>query len=125
MQSKRCVTVFVCQVAPGPEAQEEFNRWEILRDPSHTRALTDLEFEALGSRVGLELRRQEHYALAMDLDGLLDGSFPKPGDAGRLRALFEAEVHDGGNKLGVAARRSGERIEITYPVAIFAWRKLV
>ena len=121
--AKPGATVLVCDVAPGPEAQKEFNRWEILRDPSHTRALTDMEFEALGSRAGLELRRQEHYALAMNLDGLLAGSFPNPGDAGRLRALFEEEVCAGGNKLGVAARRSGKHIEITYPVAIFAWRK--
>lgn len=121
--AKPGATVLVCDVAPEPETQAEFNRWEILRDPSHTHALTDLEFEALGSRVGLELRRRERYALIMDLDHLLAGSFPKPGDADRLRTLFDAEVRAGGNNLGVAARRAGKRIEITYPVAIFAWRK--
>lgn len=36
--AKPGATVLVCDVAPGPETQAEFNRWEILRDPSHTRA---------------------------------------------------------------------------------------
>ena len=32
--------VLVCDVAPSPQTQAAFNHWEILRDPSHTRALT-------------------------------------------------------------------------------------
>ncbi len=121
--AKRGGTILVCDVAPRPEAQEEFNRWEILRDPSHTCALTEAEFEALGNRAGLELCRKEHYALAMDFENLLAGSFPKPGNASRLRTLFEEEIRAGSDCLGVTARRAEERIEITYPVAIFAWRK--
>jgi ubiquinone/menaquinone biosynthesis C-methylase UbiE len=41
-------TILVCDVAPDPETQESFNHWEILRDPSHTHALTEQQFEQLG-----------------------------------------------------------------------------
>jgi SAM-dependent methyltransferase len=116
-------TVLVCDVAPRPETQAAFNHWEILRDPSHTRALTQAEFEALGKDADLELRQLEKSTLDRDLEDLLAGSFPKPGDADRIRALFEADIRAGTDTLGVAARRENGAIQITYPVIVFAWRK--
>jgi len=116
-------TVLVCDVAPRKEAQDRFNEWEILRDPSHTRALTQAEFEELGLSAGLALRRAERYGLQMGLENLLSGSFPKPGDADRIRALFNAEVLAGTDSLGVAARREAEAVRITYPVVVMAWQK--
>jgi ubiquinone/menaquinone biosynthesis C-methylase UbiE len=116
-------TVLVCDVAPRPGAQAAFNYWEILRDPSHTRALTQAEFESLGEKAGLALRRREITTLDRPLEELLAGSFPKVGDADRVRALFEAEIQVGADTLGVAARRQDGVIRVTYPVAIFAWQK--
>jgi SAM-dependent methyltransferase len=116
-------TVLVCDVAPRPETQTAFNHWEILRDPSHTRALTEAEFQALGREASLELRRLEKSRLDRDLEGLLAGSFPKDGDADRIRRLFEAEIQAGSDTLGVAARRENGEIQITYPIVVFAWRK--
>ena len=116
-------TIVVCDVAPLPEVQTAFNDWEILRDSSHTRALTQAEFEELGKNVGLTLNRLEKCRLDRDLEDLLAGSFPQPGDAGRIGALFEAEVAAGTDTLGVAARRESGAIRITYPVLVLAWRK--
>lgn len=117
--------ILVCDVAPAAEAQESLNRWEVLRDPSHTRALTEQQFEALGKSAGLELRAKGHYRLVMDFAKLLAGSFPDPGDAETLRELFEEEVRCGTNRLGVAAERSAQGIQITYPVVLLAWRNPV
>ena len=117
-------TVLVCDVAPRPETQAAFNHWEILRDPSHTRALTQAEFEALGREAGLVLRRLDHSNLDRDLEGLLEGSFPKPGDADRIRALFEADILAGTDTLGVAARQENGAIWLRYPILVFAWRKV-
>jgi hypothetical protein len=116
-------TVLVCDVAPRKEAQDRFNEWEILRDPSHTRALTEAEFEGLGLNAGLSLRRAERYGLQMEVENLLSGSFPKPGDADRIRALFDAEILAGSDNLGVAARREAGTVRITYPVVAMAWQK--
>jgi SAM-dependent methyltransferase len=116
-------TVLVCDVAPRAETQAAFNHWEILRDPSHTRALTRDEFETFGKDAGLELRRVERSSLDRDLEELLAGSFPKPGDADRIRALFETEIRAGSDTLGVAARRENDKIRLTYPVVVLAWSK--
>jgi ubiquinone/menaquinone biosynthesis C-methylase UbiE len=115
-------TVLVADVIPSAEAQNQFNYWEILRDPSHTHALTLAEFLSMGQATGLELHRREDFSLAMDLEDLLKGSFPKPGDADKIRAFFEDDSRTGHDELGVAARREDNRIKLTYPVAVFAWR---
>jgi ubiquinone/menaquinone biosynthesis C-methylase UbiE len=121
--SKPGGTVLVADVAPSAETQAGFNRWEILRDPSHTRALTHIEFESLGKATGLESLRMANYAMEMDLEGLVSSSFPRPGDADRIRALFEEDIQTGQDSLGVAARREDGAIHLTYPVAVLAWRK--
>jgi SAM-dependent methyltransferase len=129
-------TVVICDVAPSREAQAAFNHWEILRDLSHTRALTLAEFEALGASAGLVLRRKEHYSFERALEDLLAGSFPKPGDADRIRALFDAEIRAGTDTLGVDSRRTPKTaadnttraweqdgpVRITYPVVVLGWQ---
>ena len=116
-------TVVVCDVAPSKETQAAFNHWEILRDPSHTRALTQAELETLGEDAGLELHRLEKCSLDKDLEDLLAGSFPKPGDADRIRTLFETDIRNGTDSLGVAAQHVNGAIRLTYPVLIFTWQK--
>jgi ubiquinone/menaquinone biosynthesis C-methylase UbiE len=115
--------VLVCDVVPSPESQAAFNHWEILRDSSHTHALTQAEFELLGEEAGLVLDRRANYRMERDLVELLAGSFPKPGDSERIRALFDADIRANIDTLGVAARRENDAIRITYPIAVFAWRK--
>jgi len=115
--------VLVCDVAPTPETQAAFNHWEILRDPSHTRALTQVEFASLGEEAGLVLHRRADYRIDRDLEELIGGSFPKAGDAERVRALFDADIRANIDTLGVAARREDDAIRITYPIAVFAWHK--
>ncbi|MDR3754729.1 MAG: methyltransferase domain-containing protein [Terracidiphilus sp.] len=115
--------VLVCDVVPSLEPQASFNHWEILRDPSHTHALTQAEFELLGEEAGLILQRRAPYRKECDLEDLLAGSFPKPGDAERIRALFDADILAHTDTLGVAARRENGAVRITYPIAVFAWRK--
>jgi hypothetical protein len=78
---------------------------------------------ALGAAAGLTLRREESFSLPMDLEGLLARSFPKPGNAERVRALFEEDIIAGQDALGVAARREDGAVKITYPVTVFAWGK--
>jgi SAM-dependent methyltransferase len=116
-------TILVADVTPREEVQDRFDYWEILRDPSHTRALTLKEMKGLGEDAGLELHRESHFGLVMELEDLLAGSFPRPGDADRIRALFEEDIQAGRDELGVSARRDAGAIQITYPVAVLAWRK--
>jgi ubiquinone/menaquinone biosynthesis C-methylase UbiE len=116
-------TIVVADVAPRPEVRDTFNRWEKLRDPSHTSAKTEAELEAMGPAAGLALQRKDTCTLEMELDNLLASSFPPLGNAEKIRALFAEEVRNGTDRLGVAAASDGGRVRTFYPVAMFAWKK--
>jgi ubiquinone/menaquinone biosynthesis C-methylase UbiE len=115
--------VLVADVAPASDAQDRFNHWEILRDPSHTRALTELEQESLGEKAGLQLARKANFRMHMNLEDLLGSSFPKPGDADKIRGLFAEDIQKKTDALGVSASRENGAVNLTYPIAIVAWRK--
>jgi SAM-dependent methyltransferase len=113
-------TVMVIDSAPAPAKADAFNAMERLRDPSHTRALPVVEHRALFAKAGLREPRQTFYRLEGELEGLLSRSFPKPGDADRIRALFHASLAD--DALDIQTRRVGEQIHYGFPVAVLAAR---
>src|SRR5439155_15131962 len=92
-----------------------FNRMEKLRDPSHVRALTLAELEGLFAEVGLSAPRAKFYQLKSELEGLLERSFPEPGDAERIRRIFLDSLDSDG--LGLATQPRGDTIVFAYPVA--------
>ena len=61
--------VLVADVAPRPDAQHHFNHWEILRDPSHTRALTESEMKSLGENAGLAPNEEREFPNANEPGG--------------------------------------------------------
>lgn len=114
-----CVTggrVIVVDSAPAPDKADAFNAMELLRDPSHARAMPETELRGLFRAVGLPEPRVKGYRLEGDLEGLLKRSFPNPGDDDRIRALFRADVTN--DTLGIGARRDGDLIRYGYPVAV-------
>jgi SAM-dependent methyltransferase len=113
--------VLVADVAVPAECSVAYDRMESMRDPSHTHALTDNEFAELFAASDLVDCRRTSYDVEMELEAQLRASFPKPGDAERLRQIVTADV--GVNALGVQARRDGEEIRFTYPIAVFWGRK--
>jgi len=108
--------VVVADSAPAPDKADAFNAMERLRDPSHVRALPPGEHRQIFSDVGLPEPRVTHYRLEGELEGLLGRSFPKPGDADRIRELFAASLAD--DRLGIATRRDGTQIRYGFPVAV-------
>jgi len=101
-----------------PAKAAALNRMEKLRDPSHVRALTLAEQQALFPDVGLPAPRAAFYQLKSELEGLLERSFPEPGDAERIRQMFVESLD--GDGLGLGTRRRGETIVFAYPVAVLA-----
>jgi len=114
-------TVMVIDSAPVPEKAAAFNAMERLRDPSHTRALPVGEHLALFVNASLGEPRQTFYRLEGELEGLLSRSFPKPGDADRIRELFRGSLAD--DALDIQARRVGQQIHYGFPVAVIAARR--
>jgi len=100
-----------------PAKAAALNRMEKLRDPSHVRALTLGELQALFPDVGLPPPRATFYQLKSELEGLLERSFPAPGDAERIRRMFIDSLEDDGLGLGTR-RRGNDEIVFAYPVAV-------
>lgn len=105
----------------SPDQGEAFNRMERLRDPSHVRALSLEELTGLLSEAGLQNVRRQLYKHEFGLEAVLKGSFPNPGDAERVRRLFEADL--GVNRLGLAADRREGDIRFAYPIVILVGHK--
>jgi ubiquinone/menaquinone biosynthesis C-methylase UbiE/8-oxo-dGTP pyrophosphatase MutT (NUDIX family) len=105
----------------SPEQAKAFNRMEKLRDPSHVRALSLDELTGLLIEAGLHNVRRQFYKHEFGLEAVLKGSFPNPGDADRVRQLFEADL--GVDRLGLAAHRRYGDIYFSYPIVILVGDK--
>ncbi len=114
-------TVLVIDSAPARDKADAFNRMEVVRDPSHTRAMPEEELKSLFTGVGLPAPRTTGYRLEGELEGLISRSFPKPGDDETLRTIFRDSLAN--DDLGVGARRDGDKILLGYPVAVLAARR--
>ena len=99
-----------------------FNRLELLRDPSHTRALPLSELKSLFAAAGLGEPRVRFSELRDVVGNLLARSYPNPGDAPKIVEMFRAAARD--DSLGIPVRLDGEAIHYAYPVAIVAAARL-
>nr|WP_320050374.1 methyltransferase domain-containing protein [uncultured Desulfuromonas sp.] len=113
--------IVIADAAPPKANVDAYNRLEKLRDPSHTRALAQEEWQQLLGQPGLKDLKRGHYTVEMELEKQLQASFPNPGDEEKIRALFRDDV--GKNQLGMETRQIGNEIHFSYPIAIFAGQK--
>jgi ubiquinone/menaquinone biosynthesis C-methylase UbiE len=114
-------TVTVCDAAPAREKRDAYNRMEKLRDPSHAAALCPEQLEALFLEQGLHICNREQYRLEVALEDSLASSFPEPGDADKLREMFEKDVCV--DEMGVGAHRQGQALWFTFPILILSARR--
>jgi ubiquinone/menaquinone biosynthesis C-methylase UbiE len=113
--------VMVADVAMESSKSESYDRLEIMRDPSHTHALTHEEFAALFQHSSLIDCRQSAYGVDIELETQLRASFPNPGDEPKLREMVTRDV--GINNLGINARKEDEKVVYTVPIAVYIGRK--
>jgi ubiquinone/menaquinone biosynthesis C-methylase UbiE len=113
--------ILVVDVTPAGAMQDAFNQMEKLRDPSHFKALTLSELLDLHASAGLRLLRSEACKLEMEVESLLAASFPRAGDAERIRAMFEEDLAKG--SLGLGTHRRDSLLHFAYPIAIILSQK--
>jgi ubiquinone/menaquinone biosynthesis C-methylase UbiE/8-oxo-dGTP pyrophosphatase MutT (NUDIX family) len=105
----------------GPEQAEVFNRMEKLRDPSHVRAFSLEELTGLLHEAGLQNVRKQFYKHEFGLEPVLKGSFPNPGDADKIRQLFEDDLAV--DRLGLGVHRRDGSLHFAYPIVILVGDK--
>jgi ubiquinone/menaquinone biosynthesis C-methylase UbiE len=113
--------IVVADMAPLPEKAAALNAAELLRDPSHVRALPVEELRGLFEQAGLGTPQVSSYRMEGDLEDLLSRSFPNEGDADRLRAIFADSIANDG--LDLNTRLAGGKIYYSFPVAVLVVRK--
>ena len=110
--------VLVADVAMPSDKSEAYDRLEILRDPSHVHALTELEFDELFTSSGLQDCRFTTYGVDIELEAQLRASFPKLGGEVVIREMVTDDV--GINSLGINARWiENDAVVYTVPIAVY------
>jgi SAM-dependent methyltransferase len=112
------VVVVDMYASEDPEKAAAWNRLEVLRDPSHVRALSLTELRALFPAAGLPEPEATFYELRGEVGSLLARSFPNPGDEGRIVALFKEQAER--DSMGIEVRSDNGTLRYAYPVAILA-----
>jgi hypothetical protein len=106
----------VIDATPSPESQADYDRMELLRDRSHTSALTLEQLRTMGRNVGLSEQHVDGYRLEAEINTLAD-----PDDMQKLAEMLDADIASGRNRTGVAAQRRGNSVWIYFPISIVSW----
>jgi ubiquinone/menaquinone biosynthesis C-methylase UbiE len=113
--------VVVADMAPLPEKAAALNAAELLRDPSHARALPVQELRELFTQAGLTDPQVNNYRVEGEMEELLARSFPNEGDADRLRKMFADSIAD--DALDLNTRQEDGKIYYSFPVAVLVAQK--
>lgn len=113
--------VMVIDVVLPAEKADEYNRMEKLRDPSHVRALSSPEMAQLIADSGLRDVQSGWYRFEMELETLLAGSFPNPGDGDKIRQIFQEELL--ADRMGIGVQLKDGAIHYSVPILAIAGTK--
>jgi ubiquinone/menaquinone biosynthesis C-methylase UbiE len=110
--------VMVCDLLASHEPRKAaaFHALEMLRDPSHVRALRIEELRGLFEQTRLVLRSSLITSLSFELEALIARSFPQSVDRAELRQIYHASIDDDG--LGLDLQRRGDEVDGAYTVAM-------
>jgi SAM-dependent methyltransferase len=112
------ITVVDMYASEDDAKAAQWNRLELLRDPSHVRCLPLSELKALFGKVGLEQPAESLYGIHDSVKNLLGRSFPNPRDDAKITAMFAASVKD--DSLGIPVTFEAGELRYTYPTAILS-----
>ena len=113
--------VVVIDATPASDRVDMYNYVEKLRDPSHVKALTFAELQKMLKEIGLTIINTESYGVEMELERLLQSSFPNPGDKDKIHRLFIEDVQN--NTLGLNSHYVGREIHFMYPTSMIIAQK--
>ena len=105
-----------------PEKAAAFNRMEKHRDPSTVEFRTLAWHLALFKAAGLPPAVTRFYQVPAERERLIAASFPENDDRALLRRMIDESVE--GDRMGLAARRSGDTVKFAYPAAVLVAEKL-
>jgi ubiquinone/menaquinone biosynthesis C-methylase UbiE len=84
--------IVIIDVTPEFDKVDEYNKIEKLRDPSHTKAFTFNELRNMMEQAELTNVETKCQNLEMELNKLLEASFPPPGNKEKILRLFKEDL---------------------------------
>ncbi len=114
--------ILVIDVTPDVDKVDAYNYVEKLRDFSHTRALTISELENLIKEAGLVNLKSEYHNLEMQLEKILQSSFPNPKDMGKIKQLYKEDLTK--NNLGMKSHLRNGEVYFYFPVFMIVGNKM-
>jgi ubiquinone/menaquinone biosynthesis C-methylase UbiE len=108
--------IMIIDVTPDKDKVDAYNNVEKLRDSSHVKALTFSELENLMKEIGLSNLKIAYHDLEMDLDNILQSSFPDPSDIQKIINLFKEDVTK--NNLGMKSHLKNNKIYFYFPITM-------
>ena len=115
--------IAVLDLTPDADKAAAFDALELLRDPSHARALPPEELRGLGAQLGLQEITARPHAAELPIEVVLATSRPPPGVLERVREFFARDAARGTNIFGYAARLKDGEVWVTYPMTLVVWRR--
>ncbi|MGN6356112.1 MAG: class I SAM-dependent methyltransferase [Novosphingobium sp.] len=116
--------VVVSDVTPAAGKTGEYDRMELLRDPSHGHAHSIDELIARGAPAGRGAP-EVHTTLTgpMPYDAVLATSFPKEATREELLELMRQDAAEGQDRLGFSAELRDGEVLVTYPMSQVVWAR--
>jgi len=115
--------VLVADVAMDSDKSAAYDTLEIMRDPSHTHALTKDEFANLIIESGLADCCMTTYDVEIELEAQLKASFPNEGDTDKLREMITKDI--GVDNLGIRAERKDGIVYYHVPISVYVGHKQI
>jgi ubiquinone/menaquinone biosynthesis C-methylase UbiE len=113
--------IAVNDLTPAPEKACAFDAIELLRDPSHQRALTTAQLRALGADLGLTEVLVRSHKTELPIEVVLATSFPPPGMLEHVRELYRRDATAGSDAFGMEARLKDGAVWVSYPMSVVVW----
>ena len=113
--------IVVADMAPQPAKAAALNAAELLRDPSHVRAMPADELCGLFEQANLATPQINRYRMEGELEDLLYRSFPNEGDADRVRRIYAESIPN--DALDLNTRLADGKIFYSLPVAVLVAQK--
>lgn len=114
--------IFVSDLSPDSARSPAFDAIELIRDPSHKRALTLKELRILGRNQGLTEITKRTGMTSLPLEAVLATSFPPPGMLDHVRSLLRRDAASGQDIFGLRAEDREGTLWVTYPTMIIGWQ---
>jgi SAM-dependent methyltransferase len=108
--------VLVADVALPADKVDAYDKLELIRDPSHTHALSRHEFAELFQNEEFNQVALSEYKVDIELEEQINASFPMEGGAKKIREIVSGDLN--ANRLGINARKEGGKIYYSVPICV-------